>query len=172
MKLTWFGGTAIRIHIGGRMLVGDPGRAQGVDRTELVSGADGTFALAELTEAAPPLAPLSWQPRHAPTALADETVADPVKLLRLGDAILVDAIGEPPLLLLTSAPPSAGRWSRDAIVVVFGDAALAAAALDLAPRMIVLAAPETVVEAAFHALRDRLGGTALVALEPALALEV
>ncbi|MCS6762366.1 MAG: hypothetical protein MO846_10665 [Candidatus Devosia symbiotica] len=37
MKLIWFGGTMVRIHIGGVILVLDPA---GIDGAELVSGAD------------------------------------------------------------------------------------------------------------------------------------
>jgi L-ascorbate metabolism protein UlaG (beta-lactamase superfamily) len=44
MKLTWFGGTTLRIHIGGQILVSDPAYAPAaVEEAELVSGANRTF---------------------------------------------------------------------------------------------------------------------------------
>ena len=112
--------------------------------------------------------------------VADEpTTALEVIVSRLGPgAVLIDAIGESPLLLLASAPPlRLGRWLNDAVVVLFGkgDAIVAAGSelLELAPpRLLVLASDETSVDRAIADLRGRLEGTALVALEPALALEV
>ena len=41
MKLTWFGGTALRVYIGGDIVVVDADAApQGIDRGELLAGAD------------------------------------------------------------------------------------------------------------------------------------
>lgn len=171
MKLTWFGGTTIRIHIGGRILVADAAGADGVVPEELVSGADATFAL----DGSPPeIDPVLWQPGRAGTML-DEDVLGEVTTHGLAGGALIAAVGEAPLLLLTQAVPKAGRWARDAVVVVFGDQAdrLAADALAaFGPRLIAIAGPDAVVERAFAALRDRLDGTALVALEAGLALEV
>ncbi len=59
MKLTWFAGSTIRIHIGGRILVADPAGISGVDAGELVSGADATFFIDEAGEA---VDPALWQP--------------------------------------------------------------------------------------------------------------
>ncbi len=171
MKLTWFGGTTIRIHIGGRILVADPAGIDGVDEAELVSGADVTFGLAE---AGPEVDPALWQPRR-PGSMLDGAELPEVLVHGVRGGALVAAAGESPLLLLNGGVPKAGRWGRDAVVVVFGEgvAELAIAVLDrIGPRLIALAAPEHVVEQAVGALRDRLGDTALVSLEPGLALEV
>jgi hypothetical protein len=88
---------------------------------------------------------------------------------------LVAAAGEPPLLLLKSPMGRAGRWARDAVVVVFGNMAdeLAGQVLgELGPHLIAIAAPDAVIERAVGALRDKVGDTLLVALEPGMALEV
>jgi hypothetical protein len=171
MKLTWFGGTTIRIHIGGKILVADPSGIGGVDPDELVSGADATFAL---DGSLPEIDPVLWQPGRAGTML-DEDMLGEVTTHGLEGGALIAAVGEAPLLLLSQRVPKAGRWARDAVVVVFGDDAdrLAAAALDaFGPRLIALAGSDAVVERTFVALRDRLDGTALVALEAGMALEV
>lgn len=171
MKLTWFGGTTIRIHIGGRILVADAAGISGVDPGELISGADATFAL---DGSLPEIDPVLWQPGRAGTML-DEDVLGEVTAHGLAGGALIAAVGEAPLLLLTEAIPKAGRWGRDAVVVVLGDGGdrLAAEALQaFGPRLIAVAGPDGVVERAFAALRNRLDGTALVALEAGLALEV
>lgn len=170
MKLTWFGKTTLRIHVGGRVLVGDLEAAPPeIERAELISGADRLFHLADdLPEADP----IRWQPRRPGAPIEEELEPPEVLLHRLAHgAVLVDAAGEPPLVLLSEAIGAAGRWSRDAIVVAFAPDVAKRALEDLAPRMIALAMPEAAVDAAFAALRDRLGGTALVALEPGLAVE-
>lgn len=171
MKLTWFGGTTIRIHIGGKILVADAAGADGVVPEELVSGADATFAL---DGSLPEIDPVLWQPGRAGTML-DEDVLGEVTTHGLAGGALIAAVGEAPLLLLTQAVPKAGRWARDAVVVVFsdnGDRLAAEALAAFGPRLIAIAGPDAVVERVFAALRDRLDGTALVALEAGLALEV
>lgn len=171
MKLTWFGGTTIRIHIGGKILVADPAGIGGADPEELVSGADATFAL---DDSLPEIDPVLWQPGRVATML-DEDVLGEVTAHGLAGGALIAAVGEAPLLLLTQDVPMAGRWARDAVVVVFGDEGdrLAAEVLEkFGPRLIAVAGPDVVVERAFAALRDRLGGTVLVALEAGMALEV
>ena len=169
MKLTWFGGTTLRIYIGGSILVSDPAGMSGVAPEELVAGADVRFSLSDI---GPEVDLVRWQPRR-PGALLDEVAPTEVRLHRAGEgAVLVDAVGEPPLLLVTGGVPRAGRWSRDAVVVAFGQQAAEAALEQSGPRLIALATDEAELDAAFAALRDRLDGTALVALEPGLALEV
>ena len=171
MKLTWFGGTTIRIHIGGKILVADPMGIGGADPEELVSGADATFAL---DGSLPEIDPVLWQPGRAATML-DEDVLGEVTTHGLDGGALIAAVGEAPLLLLAKAVPKAGRWTRDAVVVVFGEDGdrLAVEALNaFGPRLIAVAGSDALVERAFAALRDRLDGTALVALEAGMALEV
>lgn len=177
MKLTWFGGTTIRIHIGGAILVVDPaGAPGGIDAAELVSGADQVIAGfgAELVG----VDGKDWKPRK-PQRLLDEGETLPaVEAWSAGaGAVLVDAIGEAPLLLVSSEIPTLGRWAENAVVVLFGDgarlAALGLAVLnDRTPRMLVLAGDEAAIDLAIPALRDQLDGTGLVALEAGLALEV
>ncbi len=172
MKLTWFGGTTIRIYVGGRILVSDPAGISGeVAAEELVSGADAVFSL---KEAGPAVDPVLWQPRRA-AAMIDEEQLPEVLVHGIEGGALIAAAGEPPLLLLDGPVAAAGRWSREAVVVILGSdaAALAAHALDrLQPRLIVLAADEASVEAGFALLASRLQGTGLLALEAGLALEV
>jgi hypothetical protein len=171
MKLTWFGGTTIRIHIGGKILVADPSGIGGVNPDELVSGADATLAL---DGSLPQIDPVLWQPQR-PGSMLDEDALGQVTTYGIEDGALIVAIGEAPLLLLSETVPKAGRWARDAVVVVFGAEGdrLAAEALEaFGPRLIAVAGTDTMVERTFAALRDRLGGTALVALEAGMALEV
>lgn len=179
MKLTWFGGTTIRVHIGGEILVGDPGGARGeVDRGELISGADRTFGLAEDDATIPMMEPASWRPRAMPRAI-DATAPSEVLVYRLGDgAVLVDAPGEPPLVLLThGTPPRLGRWSIDSVVVLFHASeelvAVASVLLEVSPpRLLALAADEAAVDLAIAELAEHLDGTALVSMEPGQAVEV
>lgn len=177
MKLTWFGGTTLRIHIGGRILVMDAGAAPaGIDAAELVSGADLQFEsqggqLADVEAA-------KWRPRR-PARLVDEGDGpEDIAVFRAGQgASLVDAVGEPPLLLVTDILPVLGRWAADAVVVLLGDGdrlvRLGRALLEAAPpRLLVLGGAEADIDMAVAALRDQLDGTGLMALEPAMALEV
>lgn len=173
MKLTWFGGTTMRLHVGGRVIVCDPqGAPEWVDRTELVSGADRAV---RLDEDFPALDARRWQPRRV-AALIEADAAPEVLLHRLGPgALLVEAAGEPPLVIATGAVPEAGRWGAEAVVVVAGrqPEMTAVEALEaMAPRLLVVAASEAVVERVIAAVRDRLDGTGLMALEPAMAVEL
>jgi len=171
MKLTWFAGSTIRIHIGGRILVADPAGIRGVDAGELVSGADVTFFIDEAGEA---VDPALWQPRRVAAMIDAEDVPE-VLVHGIEGGALVAAAGEPPLVLLKSAMGRAGRWARAAVIVVFGDKAdaVASSVLDeVGPYLIAIAAPDAVIERAVAGLRDRVGETLLVALEPGMALEV
>lgn len=169
MKLTWFGGTTVRIHVGGSILVCDAAGISGVDPDELVSGADRVFSLkAGLAQ----VDPASWQPERMGSMLADATE---VRVLGIEGGAIVSAAGEAPLLLLSDRVPRLGRWARDAVVAVFGARAdeLAAVVLDtVGPELIAVAADEAVVERTFGALKDRLEGTGLSSLEVGMALEV
>lgn len=177
MKLTWFGGTTIRVHIGGAILVVDAaGAPEGIDAAELVSGADvviaGFGAELQATDAA------RWRPRK-PSRLLDEGDAPPaVEAWSAGPgAVLIDAVGEPPLLLVAGDVPVLGRWMEIAVVTLFGDGAgltaLGQGVLeDTPPRLLALAGDEAAIDLAIPALRDRLDGSGLVALETGMALEI
>ena len=169
MKLTWFSGTTLRVHIGGSILVCDPAGISGVDPDELVSGADRVFALGAGLERVDPSV---WQPARVGTMLDD---APEVQVLGIEGGAIVFVPGEAPLVLVTGPLPRLGRWGRDAVFVVFGEEAdrLAAAVLDeIGPQLIAIAAPEAAVDRTFAALAVRLEGTGMVALDAGLALEV
>lgn len=169
MKFTWFGGTTLRIHIGGSMLVIGAAAWPGVDADELVSGADRVLGW---DDALPAADAATWQPRRARTMLEDDA-PEPVLVHRLGAGqLLVDAVGEPPVLLLAQPLASAGRWGRDAVVVAFAPEVAQAALETLGPRMLALALSDAEVDTLFPELEQRRDGAGLVALEPALALEV
>jgi hypothetical protein len=177
MKLTWFGGTTIRIHIGGAILVADAGEVPGgIDRAELVSGADRVFETGG--QGLTGIDASAWKPRRAGRPIDDGGALEAVEVWKVGDgAVLVDAVGEPPLLLVSGQLPRLGRRAGDAVVVLFGDGAamsgLGEALLDVAPpRLIALAGPEEAVDFAITTLREHLDGTGLVSLEAGLALEV
>jgi hypothetical protein len=177
MKLTWFAGTTIRIHIGGQVLVVDAALTPDwVNRRELVAGADRVFDLADAD--VPVVDPEKWRRKRLVRPL-DEAGPAEVGIVRLAPGILlVDAPGEP-ALVLAGAPnlPPAGRWADDAVIVLFGagEAIIAAATVlfDVAePRLLALAADEDTLDLAVAELREHLDGTALVSLEPGMAVEV
>lgn len=174
MKLTWFGGMTLRVHIGGRMLVCDADAAPArVDRTELLSGADRAFAL---TDDLPAIDPRRWAPRKL-GALIDEGAELPEVLVhRAGEnAVLIEASGEPPLLIVTGPSGEMGRWAREAVVVVAGEGQPETARSvvnEIGPRLLAIAAGDRVVDEVIAAVGGLLDGTGLMALEPGLALEV
>lgn len=170
MQLTWFGDDTFRIHAAGAIVVvlGE-GALPGV---ELVSGADLVVPFAGAVGGAAG----DWKPR-APLRMLelDEAMRQP-EVIGLGQgALVVDADGEAPLVLARQDFAAAGRWLGQAVVVLIG-AGLAERGVKLleraAPRLIALAGAESEVDAAFEALRDRLDGTGLIALERGLAVEV
>lgn len=173
MKLTWFGDDTFRIHAAGAIVVVEgEGALPGVDRAELVSGADVVVAFAEAVGGAGG----DWKPR-APLRMleVDEAMRQP-EVVRLGQgALVVDAGGEAPLVLAQGEFAATGRWLGQAVVVLIGEglAERGGTLLELAaPRLIALAGSELEVDAAFEVLRDRLDGTGLIALERGLAVEV
>jgi hypothetical protein len=174
MKLTWFGGTTFRIHVGGRMLVVDASGAPGwVDATELVSGADKVVAL---SDALPDVEPRKWAPRKVGALINEGAELAEVLVYRLAkDAVLVEALGEAPLVIATGEVPDAGRWGREAVVVVAGKDLPATAVNvvnEIGPRLIAIAGGEHAAEEAIEAVRDLLDGAGLMVMEPGLALEV
>ena len=181
MKLTWFAHTTIRIHLGGQILVADAAGAPNfVDQRELVSAADRVFSLLDRDPGIEQIDAAHWRPRPMRRAIDAPTLAaDDIHVLGLGPfAVLVDAPGERPLVLLAgSAVPRFGRWVDDAVVVLFGARegliATATVLLDVArPRLIALAADEETIDVAIAELREHLDGAALLSLEPGLAVEV
>lgn len=177
MKLTWFGGTTLRVYAGGEIVVVDAeGTPNSIDRAELLAGADRVVALAG-DKAVPSIDPATWRPKQ-PRRAIDEAAA-PVEILRIGaSALLIAAPGEPPLVVLGSGePPRFGRWADGAVVVLTSGresfVAEATVLLDIArPRLIALAADEQTLDTAISELSEHLDGAGLVSLEPGLALEV
>lgn len=174
MKLTWFSGTVVRVHIGGAIVVCDADRApEFVGRGELVAGADLVFVLADL----PQIDPASWRLRKLRPL---DSAPTEVLLHGIGPgAALVDAAGEPPLVLIAAGVPAPrfGRWADGAVVVLFGAGedlvALGTVLLDVArPRLVALAADEPSIDLAVAELAEHLGGAGLMSLEPGLAVEV
>lgn len=173
MKLTWFGGETFRFHSGGAIVVVEPeGVATGIDPNELVSGADQVVAFADFE----PVDSRGWKPRASLRPLdADELHRLPEITAFSADTLVIDADGEAPLVLTRGSLPVMGKWVEQGVVVVAG-ANLASRVLGLvenrSPRLIALAGSDAAVDAAFAALRDKLDGTGLVALERGLAVEV
>lgn len=174
MKLTWFGGTTLRIHVGGRVLVVDAnGAPDWVDRAELLSGADQVVALdGDL----PTADARRWQPRKVGAMIdMDEGPAE-VLVHRLGQtSLLIEAAGEPPLILATGEVPEVGRWGADAVVAIAGpepERTALSVVNEIGPRLMAIAGSDADVERVISVVRDLLDGTGLLALEPAMALEV
>lgn len=174
MKLTWFGGTTFRIHTGGRMLVVEAeGALDWVDGAELVSGADRALGFSDVL---PQVDARRWAPRRV-GALIDEGAELPeVLVFRLtADAVLIEALGEAPLVIATGGVPEAGRWGREAVVVIAGrdlPGTAVSVVTEIGPRLIAIAGGEHAAEEAIEAVRDLLDGAGLMVMEPGLALEV
>jgi len=172
MKLTWFGDDTFRIHAAGAIVVvTGAGELPGVDRAELVSGAD---LIVDFAASGGPVG--NWKPRQALKMLeADEIMRRPDIVFLGNDALVLDSDGEAPLVLARASPSLSGRWVGQAVVVLTGTdlATRGKALLDQhAPRLIALAGLDPEVDAAFDNLRDVLDGTGLIALERGLAVEV
>ena len=177
MKLTWFGGTALRAYVGGRIIVIDPDAAPATaDRQELVAGADRVVSLAGNDERA--IDPDSWRP-----AMLRPLEPEPeLEVLTIGPGTLViSAAGEPPLLVAdVEMLPHLGRWVDSAVFVLFAERGVRLAesivSLDLArPRLLALAADAAAVDTLFETLAQRHDFADLPnlsSLEPGLALEV
>lgn len=171
MKLTWFGGTALRIHIGGKMLVCAPQTAaRDVNQAELTSGAD---TVLQINFGAGSADPVAWHPRR-PVALIDETEAPDVLVQDFGlGAAVVDAVGEPPLAIYGRGLLFSGSWKTDAVVVAFNAFDAIHALADMHPRILALAFDDDLsLEPALETLGKDAGRTSIFALERGQALEV
>jgi hypothetical protein len=173
MKLTWFGGSTFRIQIGGQVVVVDAQAAPaGIDRNELVSGADRVLGPGE---GVTPVDAAAWRPRPAEPLLDAGDTLRPVDVWSVGGSgLLIDGDDDRPLLLAGEALPKLGRWADKAVVVLSGADLVERARVLLAgasPSLVALAGAEAEVDAAFERVRDHLDGTGLVALEPGLAVE-
>ena len=173
MKLTWFGGTALRVYIGGEIVVIDADSASvDVDRGELRAGANHLVTLGKV----PQINPAFWRNRQAARAIDDQP---PLEIQGSGPAArLIAAAGEPPLVVLgVGELPRFGRWSDGAVVVLCSAreslVADVTVLLDVSrPKLIALAVDEQTLDTAVEELSEHLDGAGLVSLEPGLALEV
>lgn len=173
MKLTWFGGTALRVYVGGEIVVVDADSAAAdVDRGELLAGANHLVTLGKVPE----INPAFWRNRQAARAIDDPP---PLEIHGIGPAaLLIAAAGEPPLVVLGAGkPPRFGRWSDGAVVVLCSAreslVADVTVLLDVSrPKLIALAVDAQTLDTAVGELSEHLDGAGLVSLEPGLALEV
>jgi hypothetical protein len=176
MKLTWFGGTTMRIYIGGEIVVIDADTAPpGIDRAELLAGADHIVQL-RTGSSEPMIDPAKWRPK--PAARGIDAPA-PLEILRISrSTALISAAGESPVVVFEAGEaPRFGRWADGAVIVLMHSLesmiAEATVLLDVArPRLIALAADEQTLDLAIDELAEHLDGAGLVSLEPGLALEV
>ncbi|WIY54382.1 hypothetical protein O9Z70_07650 [Devosia sp. YIM 151766] len=174
MKLTWFGASTFRIHIGGQVVVIDAEMvAGGIEPAELVSGADQVIGPGDRHE---PADGASWKPRARERLLDAGDNVRPVRVWSLGaGALLLDGDEDMPLLVLSGDVPGLGRWAERAVIVLAGQGlarrgrALVEAAM---PRLVALAGSDAELDEAFAALPAVLEGAGLIALEPGLAVEV
>ena len=89
--------------------------------------------------------------------------------------MLIEALGEAPLVIATGEVSEAGRWGREAVVVVAGGnlpGTAVSVVNEIGPRLIAIAGGEHAAEEAIEAVRDLLDGAGLMVMEPGLALEV
>jgi hypothetical protein len=173
MKITWFGATALRVYVGGEIVVVDAAEAaEGTDRGELLAGANHVVALGKVPE----INPAFWRNRPPARAIEDQP---PLEIHGIGPAaLLISAAGEPPLVVLGAGePPRFGRWSDGAVVVLCSArenlVADVTVLLDVSrPRLVALAVDEQTLDTAIEELSEHVDGAGLVSLEPGLALEV
>ncbi|MEO7223073.1 MAG: hypothetical protein ABIY37_11415 [Devosia sp.] len=173
MKLTWFGESALRIYVGGQIVVVDPDHApESVDRGELLAGADRIVATGDALAS---IDPETWRPKPMPR-MTEEAPA--VEIARMGQALLIAAAGEAPLVVLGGGElPRSGRWAEGAVIVLTeareGLVGEVRALLDRArPRLFALAMDDQALDRVISQLAEHLDGSGLVSLEPGLALEV
>src|SRR5690349_17917899 len=101
MKLTWFGGSTLRVHIGGQILVVDAeGAPAAVDRVELQSGADRLLTLQRDDGTVPQGDAAGWRRERARSALEATNEPAPSMVRFAPGTVLIDAPGEPPLVLI------------------------------------------------------------------------
>lgn len=174
MKLTWFGNSTFRIHIGGQIVIVDADAApRGVERHELVSGANHVIML----NGNPVVTDLAgWKPRPPERLLDAADQPRPVQVWSAApDCLLIEPDEDMPLLIVAAAVPPLGRWAEKAVVVLVGQglAQRGTMLVDKAiPRLIALAGTDAELDAAFAQLPPKLDGAGLVALEPGMAVEV
>ena len=177
MKLTWFGGTALRVYLGGEIVVIDPESApERVVATELLGGAEHVVHLGAAS-VVPLVDPVRWRPKPAPRLADDAPPA--MEIVRLAShTLLVAAPGEPPLVVLGAGEaPRFGRWADGAVIVLTAAResliAEATVLLDVArPRLVALALDDPALDTIVSEIAEHLDGAGLVSLEPGLAVEV
>lgn len=178
MKITWFAGQTVRIHIGGQIVVTEPRSfLAGVDGEELLAGADRRIELDN--QALAPLDTKNWRKRR-PQRLIDEADTGPgLDVWRLGErCVMIEAPEEPQVIICdVRHGQDWGRWADGSVVMLCGPVGNCAVEgrglLDMArPRLIALACPDEQPGDAIEALRPLLAGAALLVLEAGLAVEV
>lgn len=178
MKITWFAGRTVRLHIAGRIAVFDPaGAPEDIDLSEVLSGADTTIS--PQADALPAFEPSRWKPRKRSRLIDTEEGIEGLSLHRLGeDGLVADSLDEGLLVLACSVSPIPwNRWADGAVVVLIGSGAHCAgggtALLEIArPRLVALAVTDGRTQVAFETLAPLVGDTSLTVLEPGLAVEV
>lgn len=178
MKITWFADMTFRVQIAGRIIVTHvEGAPEGIDRTELIAGAQ-TVISAQSSDLAQ-FDAKEWRPRRRPRLIDEDEGDEGLDLYRFGARGLVAYSVDEGLLVLEDAGAGA-QWNRFAdngVIVLAGSGAQCAAhgtaLLDIArPRLIALAVDDGEIDIAFDALVPNLGQTSLIVLEPRLAVEV
>lgn len=174
MKLTWFGNSTFRIHIGGQIVIVDADAApQGIERHELVGGANHVITL----NGNPVVTDLvGWKPRPPERLLDAADQPRPVQIWSAGqDCLLIEPDEDMSLLLIAGPVPPLGRWVEKAVIVLAGQGLgeRGGSVVDRAiPRLIALAGSDVELDAAFAQLPPKLNGAGLIALEPGMAVEV
>lgn len=178
MKITWFADMTFRIQIAGRIIVTHvEGAPEGIDRTELIAGAQ-TVVSTQSSDLAR-FDPTEWRPRRRPRLIDEEAGDEGLDLYRFGARGLVAYSVDEGLLVLEDAGAEA-QWNRFAdkgVAVLSGSGAQCAAhgtaLLDIArPLLIALAVDDGEIDTAFDALAPKLGQASLIVLESRLAVEV
>jgi hypothetical protein len=172
MRITWFGGSAFRLYVGGSIVVTDPDAAPvSVDRAELVAAADHTLAASGIGL---PLLDAAWRPQRRRREIDEPAIQQGLRVFSLdGGGLLLDAPEDGPLIV-ASATAVWDRFADNVVAVLHGPAdglpnAVQRLCTAARPRLIALAAAPS--ERDFAAIAATDHDMPLQVLELGLALE-
>jgi len=176
MKITWFGGSTLRIYVGGRIFVTDHERApEGVDPHEVSAAADYTINLSDGIIEFPYL-DMESRKEQRPRRLIDMPQELVASLYTIeGEALFIDEPQEGPVIVAPGGQTAWGHFADNAVVVLYGKPE---AVLEGAQSLLVAARPKLIAIAADGFSQDQLdvlaltcGNCALQVLEQGFSVE-
>lgn len=176
MKITWFGGSTLRLYIGGKIIVTDADKAPDtLDAHEVSAAADQMMALGAGLRALKSLDVDHWKSKK-PVRLIDQPEGQELDFYAIAnEALFIDEREEGPVIVAPADFAGWGRFADQAIVVLYGDAnAIVSSAQSLLttarPRLLALGC-EAISDQAFAILAADCRDCALQVLEKGFAVE-